>query len=186
MKRLAFLIVLALELAVGGCGSNTIAPSTTNTAANGSWEAELTGGFGQASLLNFVTNFDVQDNGASNIQLAIRSFSFFNQGKCFAIGTTSAPGSTETGTATLITGSANQVTGTLDFKVTSITPAGNTLSLTGNLTGTSNGTPTTTGTLTNGVVVGTWMLSGGAGDPTCAGQTGNFVMCQGTNTCSIP
>jgi hypothetical protein len=115
--------------------------------------------------------------------LSISGFHFFNNGKCFG---NNVNDSTETGTATLVTGSANQVTGTLDFTVNSVTPAGNTLSLTGNLTGTSNGTPTTTGTLTNGVVVGTWSLTGGAGDPTCSVTQGNFVMCQGTNTCTIP
>jgi predicted transcriptional regulator len=67
--------------------------------------------------------------------------------------------------------------------VTSISPAGNTLTMSGNVTGTSNGTPTTTGILSNGVVVGTWTLSGGAGDSSCAGS-GNFIMCQGTSTCS--
>jgi hypothetical protein len=179
MKKLAFLIVLALEFAVGGCGSNTIAPQITNTVTSGNWEAQLTGGVDQASLLNFTTEFSVENTGP----LDIKGFSFFNLGKCFA---NSINGSTETGDATLITGSANQVTGTLNFKVVSVTPAGNTLTMTGNLTGTSNGTPTTTGTLSNGVVVGTWTLTGGAGDPTCGTQSGNFVMCQGTNTCSIP
>src|ERR1017187_10368125 len=163
MKKLAFLIVLALEFAVGGCGSNTIAPQITNTVTSGNWEAQLTGGVDQASLLNFTTEFSVENTGPLDIK-----------------------GSTETGDATLITGSANQVTGTLNFKVVSVTPAGNTLTMTGNLTGTSNGTPTTTGTLSNGVVVGTWTLTGGAGDPTCGTQSGNFVMCQGTNPCSIP
>ena len=55
--------------------------------------------------------------------------------------------------------------------------------MTGNLTGTSNGTPQVTGTLSNGVVVGTWMLSGGAGDASCA-DSGNFIMCQGTSPCT--
>ncbi len=178
MKKLAFLIVLALEFAVCGCGSNTIAPSTTSTASTATWEAQLTGGTDQASLLNFTTEFSVENSGP----LDIKGFSFFNVGKCFANGVN---GSTETGTATLITGSANQVTGTLNFTVNSVTPAGNSLMLTGNLTGTSNGTPTTTGTLSNGVVVGTWTLTGGTGDPTCV-ATGNFVMCQGANTCTIP
>src|ERR1019366_3406024 len=164
MKKLAFLIVLALEFAVGGCGSNTIAPQITNTVTSGNWEAQLTGGFNKASLLNFTTEFSVENTGP----LDIKGFSFFNLGKCFA----NINGSTETGDATLITGSANQVTGTLNFKVVSVTPAGNTLTMTGNLT--------------DGVVVGTWTLTGGAGDPTCGTQSGNFVMCQGTNPCSIP
>ena len=177
MKKLACLIVLALELAVCGCGSNTIAPAT-NTATTGSWEAQLTGGFDQSSLLNFVTSFSVTNSGP----LTITGFSFINAGKCFANGTN---GSSENGTASLVTGAANQVTGTLAFNVVSVTPAGNTLKLTGNLTGTSNGTSTTTGTLSNGVVVGTWSLTGGAGDPSCSVQNGTFIMCQGTNTCSI-
>jgi hypothetical protein len=35
------------------------------------------------------------------------------------------------------------------------------------------------------VVVGTWTLAGGAGDPSCTG-TGNFVMCQSGATCTVP
>jgi hypothetical protein len=62
---------------------------------------------------------------------------------------------------------------------------GNVLTLTGDLTGTSNGTTSTTGTLSNGVVVGTWTLTGGAGDPSCTGN-GDFLMCQGNNTCTAP
>jgi hypothetical protein len=177
MKKLV--LVLALELAICGCGSNTIANTVTNTSASGTWEAQLTGGFAQSSLLNFVTAFRIYDTGP----LDITGFNFFNGGKCFALGTIDAPGSSETGTATLITGSADQVTGTFNFKVTSISPPGNVLTMTGNLTGTSNGTPQVTGTLSNGVVVGTWMLSGGAGDPSCA-DSGNFIMCQGTSPCT--
>jgi len=179
MKKLVLLMALALELAICGCGSNTIANTVTNTSASGTWEAQLTGGFAQSSLLNFVTAFRIYDTGP----LDITGFNFFNGGKCFALGTIDAPGSSETGTATLITGSADQVTGTFNFKVTSISPPGNVLTMTGNLTGTSNGTPQVTGTLSNGVVVGTWMLSGGAGDASCA-DSGNFIMCQGTSPCT--
>jgi len=179
MKKLALLIVLALELAVGGCGTSTNNTNSTTTSTSGNWEAQLTGGADQASLLNFVTAFSVTDSGP----LTITSFSFINVGKCFDNGVN---GSTEAGNADLITGSADQVTGTLNFTVTSVTPAGNTLSLKGNLTGTSNSSTTAAGTLSNGVVTGAWTLSGGAGDFSCAGQTGNFVMCQGTNTCAVP
>jgi hypothetical protein len=69
--------------------------------------------------------------------------------------------------------------------VTSATPPGNVLTLTGNLTGTSNGTTGTTGTLSNGVVEGTWALTGGQGDPSCTGG-GSFLMCQGAATCTVP
>jgi len=176
MKKLAILILLALELAVCGCG--TTSPSNqVNTQTSGNWEVQLTGGTAEASKLNFVTAFSVTNTGP----LDITGFSFINAGVCFANGVNT---STETGTATLVTGSTDQVTGTLNFTVTSITPAGNTLALTGNLTGTSNGTTGTTGTLSNGVVSGSWQLTGGAGDSSCAG-TGTFVMCQGTSTCTV-
>jgi hypothetical protein len=33
--------------------------------------------------------------------------------------------------------------------------------------------------------VGTWSLTGGGGDASCAGG-GNFLMCQGTNSCTTP
>lgn len=179
MKKLAILALLALELGVGACGNSTSKNSTTTT-AGGSWEALLSGGKGPASQLNFVTSFTVTDTtGVSNQPLSISGFSFFNAGACFATG---AGASTEAGNATLNTSATNQVTGTLNFTVNSVTPAGNTLSLTGNLTGTSNGTATTTGTLSSGVVSGTWTLTGGSD---CTG-TGTFIMCQGANTCTVP
>jgi hypothetical protein len=181
MKKLAVLLVLALELAVAGCATNTTQSTTPGTVTNGSWEAQLTGGTEQASLLNFVTAFSLNNNGTiTSGPLTITAFGFINAGKCFANG---LDGSTESGKATLNTNVAGQVTGTLDFQVLSTTPSGNTLTLQGNLTGTSNGTPTSVGTLSNGVVVGSWSLTGGKGDPSCAGG-GNFLMCQGTNTCT--
>jgi len=179
MKKLAILALLALELAVGGCGNSTPQNSNTTTAA-GNWEALMSGGIGAASQLNFVTTFTVTDTtGVSNQPLDITGFSFFNAGACFADG---VGASTETGNATLNTSGTNQVTGTFSYTVVSVTPAGNTLSLTGNLTGTSNGTTTTNGTLSSGVVSGTWNLTGGQG---CTGG-GTFLMCQGTNTCTVP
>ena len=59
MKKLAFLVVLALELAVGGCGTSPPIPTPTTTTTNGNWEAQLTGGTEQASQLNFVTAFSL-------------------------------------------------------------------------------------------------------------------------------
>jgi len=179
MKKLAILMVLALELAVCGCGTTT-PTNQVNTQTSGNWEARLIGGTGEASKLNFVAAFSVTNSGPLSVPNP--GFSFFNNNACFANGTN---GSTQSGTATLVTGSTNQVTGTLSFTVTSITPAGNTLTLTGNLTGTSNGTIGTTGTLSNGIVVGDWQLSGGAGDPSCSAK-GTFLMCQGAPTCIAP
>lgn len=176
MRRLAILVMLAVEFAVCGCANNT--PSTTtNTATTGNWEAQLisdTGG--QSSLLNFVVGFDVTNSGP----LKITGFGFFNEGACFATGVNAE---NETGSASFTTGSTGKVTGTLDLAVTSST-TGSVLSLTGQLTGTSNGTTTTTGTLTNGVVVGTWDLKPGqSGSSDCTG-TGTFVMCQDKASCS--
>jgi len=183
MKKLAILALLALELAVGGC-SNNFPKNSTTTTASGNWEALLSGGTGDASQLNFVTTFTVTNTvGGSNEPLTITGFSFFNAGACFD---NFVGASTWAGSATLNTSGTNQVTGTLDFTVVSVKPPGNTLSLTGNLTGTSNGTPTTTGTLSNGVVSGTWTLTGGQGDPSCSVPQGTFIMCQGTNTCTAP
>lgn len=176
MKKLAILIVLALELAVGGCGSSNNTSTTTNTSTTGNWEAQLIGGTQQASLLNFTVGFNVTNSGP----LTITGFSFFNQGSCFG---TTVNSTNESGNATFSTASTGAVTGTLSLTVNSVTPAGNVLTLTGDLTGTSSATAGTTGTLSNGVVIGTWTLTGGQGDPTCTGG-GTFVMCQGKNTCS--
>jgi hypothetical protein len=183
MKKVAILMLLALEVAVGGCGTSPNTNPTTSTAATGFWEAQLIGGTGEASKLNFVTQFNVTNTGP----LSIKGFSFFNSGKCFANGVN---GSTEAGTASLTTSTGTgQVTGALTYTVTSVLPAGNVLTLTtyqNGLTGTSNGTTTTTGTLSNGVAVGTWTLTGGQGDPSCAVSQGTFVMCQGSNSCIAP
>jgi len=187
MKKLGILTVLALQIAVCACGTSPNTSTTNNTQATGNWEAILTGGIQQASLLNFVTTFSVTNSGP----LDITGLSFFNSGACFGTG---ANATTESGSAKLTTASAGSVTGTLTLTVNSQTPSGNSLTLTGDLTGTSNGTTSTTGTLSNGVVVGTWKLTGGQGDPSCTG-TGSFVMCQTlssttttgtTATCTAP
>ncbi len=182
MKKLAFLTLLALAFAVSSCGTSPETNPTTSTSASGFWEAQLIGGKGEASKLNFVTAFTVTDIGP----LDVTSFSFINGGACFANGNNT---STQAGTAAFSTNTGTgQVTGSLSFTVTSLIPSGNVLTLTspnGSLTGTSNGTTTTTGTLSNGVAVGTWTLTGGQGDPGCVGG-GTFTMCQGTATCSVP
>ena len=97
MKKLAILIVLALILAISGCGSRTLNNTPTNTTTSGNWEAKLTGGVGAASQLNFVTSFTVTDNGTgNNLALDITGFNFFNTntGTCFING---IDASTETG-----------------------------------------------------------------------------------------
>jgi hypothetical protein len=180
MKKLALVALLALELTVCGCGTSGAPSNTTNTQATGNWEAQLTGGTEQASLLNFVTTFTVTNSGP----LSVTGFGFFNAGSCFATGTNAE---TVTGNASFTTSSTNTVTGTLTLTVTSATN-GSVLTLgtpaPATLTGTSNGTTTTTGTLSNGIVVGQWSLSPGSNITGCNPASGNFIMCQGKAACT--
>lgn len=186
MKKLAILLAVALEVAACGCATNnTNQTSTITTTANGGfWEAQLTGGTGQASLLNFNVAFSVNTTGP----LDVTGFSFFNQGECFS---TTANSETISGNTTLSTANNGTVTGPFKMTVKSNSNS-NTLTLTGLLTGTSNGTTSTTGTLSNGSVIGTWTLN--SADSACNSDSsgaphGNFVMCQGgptqaSGTCS--
>ena len=175
MKKLALVALLVVEFALGGCGASNNTQNQTNTQATGNWEAQLSGGSDQSSLLNFVTTFNVTNNGPLNIT----GFAFFNSGACFGTGTNAE---TESGSANFTTSSANSVTGTLSLTVTS-KATGSSLDLNGALTGTSNATTTTTGSLSNGVVVGTWSLT--PGNSNCSGATkGTFIMCQGKATCN--
>lgn len=180
MKKVAILVVLALTLMVGSCGTGT--PSTeVNLTTNGSWEAQINGGTGQASLLNFIVSFALFNTGP----LDVTAFGFFNSGTCFS----NIPNTQKAvGTATLTATATGAVTGTLTMTVTSTTTPPNVLTLTavppkGGLTGTSNGAVGVTGTLSNGVAVGQWTLTGPC-VPT--NQSGTFVMCQGTNKCTPP
>jgi len=169
MKKLAILILMALGVAALGCGHSNIAPPT-QTQTGGEWEAQLIGGLGQASLLNFVTDFNVTNtNGGTNEPLSISSFGFFNVQSCFVT-------RNESGSANLTTSTTNQVTGSMLYTVQSVNPPGNTLTLTSNnVTGTASN-----GSLTGGIVTGTWTLTGGTG---CTGS-GTFTLCQGKSSCS--
>jgi hypothetical protein len=180
MKKLAILLVLALELAVCGCG--TTPPATViNTSTNGLWEAKILGG-SEASLLGFTTTFIVENSGPLNVT----SFAFFNQGSCFENGLNEENVSGLANFTTTL--GTDQVTGTLNLTVKSIA-SGNVLTLStvdGGLTGTSNGTTGTTGTLSDGVAVGTWTLTGPCTNGANPPPSGNFIMCQGTATCTPP
>ena len=80
MKKLALLLVLAVELAVCGCGNPPIKTVvTTNTSGN--WEAQLFSNNAPVSDLNFVTSFNITNNintTVSNELLNITGFGFFN------------------------------------------------------------------------------------------------------------
>ncbi len=187
MKKFAILLLLAMEFAVCGCASNIQHTITTTIVTGGQWEAQLLGGKADASKLDFVASFTVTPNQAlTNEPLDVTGFGFINAGKCFATDVNGINQEVEGGFANIQTNTGtDQVTGTLNFVVSSISPPGNTLTLNGNLTGTSNGTTIVNGTLSNGVVEGKWTLTGGAGDPTCSGG-GSFLMCQGAATCTPP
>jgi len=187
MKIVSFLTLLALALAAGSCGTRT--PTTTvETTTTADWEAQLVGGIGQASELNFVTQFTVTTVNGATQQLSITGFSFINAGACFV--TAVIP---PVGVASLNTNSQHQVTGSMTYTITSQVPSGNVLTLTttpnGGVSGTSNANPGMIGTLSNGVVWGTWSLQ--STDPNCIGGatppvTGTFIMCENTDTCTIP
>lgn len=186
MKKLAFLILLAIAVVVSSCGTRTTPPTTTTT-ASGFWEAVLTGGLGQATQLNFVVQFTVTNaNNATSEPLSIQGLNFFNNNACFV------SGQTISGSSALGTSTSNQVTGNMNFTITSGVPGGNVLTLTSTaLSGTASG-----GNLSNGAVTGTWTLTGGQGDPSCcvgssctaSGQEsspGVFTLCQNTTTCTV-
>jgi hypothetical protein len=176
MKKLALLALVALEICVCGCG-NTPPTSTINTQSNNSyWEAQIHGGEGDNSQLDFVTSFSANEGGST---LGVNSFNFINQNSCFPLPNAAS------GNIVLITNSSDQVTGTLTF---SVTGGSSTLTLNGTVTGTSNGSTTSTGNLTDGVVQGTWSLTTNEAGCTSVPSTNAppFLMCQGAATCTAP
>jgi len=189
MKKLAILALLSLSLVVSGCGSRTLNTTPPNTTTSGNWEAHVNGGLGEASKLDFVTAFSVTDNGSSNnnVSLDITGFSFINAGACFDNGVNA---SSQKGLTTFSTTSGtDRVTGNLSYTVVSNQPSGNVLTLTSyqdGFTGTSTATQNTTGTLSNGVVVGTWTLSGPCTNGANPSPSGTFIMCQAAATCTAP
>jgi len=161
MKQVAILLLAALAL--NGCGSSNT--TATQTAAGGTWEAQMLGGSGPDSGFSFITQFTIGGDGT----LSVSSFQFLNQNsaQCFPVS-----GGSEAGTMILTENTTNfTVTGPFSFTVQS---GGNTLTLSGNVTGTENGLNGTT--LSGGSVTGTWTLTGGTGcnDPT----GGSFTMKQ--------
>jgi len=182
MKTAAFLVLLALAVVVASCGTGKPTTTVENT-VNGNWEAQLAGGTGPASQLDFIIQFNVTNVNGSTEPIDFTGFSFINDqaasGSCFP------SGQTVSGNATITVLSTNQVQGTMAITVSGAAST-STLTLTGtNVYGTANGTPGTIGTLTNGVVTGTWSLTGSCvGSGTTA--SGTFTMCQGAATCTVP
>ena len=183
MKTVAFLALLAMAVAVISCGTGKPTTTVENT-TNGNWEAQLAGGVGPTSRLDFIIQFNVTNQNGSTEPIDFTGFSFINSqavsGSCFP------SGQTISGDATITVPTTNQVQGTMSITVAGAA-GGGTLSLNGtNVYGTANGSPGTIGTLSNGVVTGSWTLAGstaGCGTPKVQGT---FIMCQGAPTCTVP
>jgi hypothetical protein len=179
MKKLAIIALLGLGMWLSSCASGTNTP-VVKTGAGGIWEAQLIGGLGEASLLDFTVQFSV---GAGDSTLDITSIPAFlntNSGACFE------SVATYNGSMDLATSASNLVTGSMNFTITSGTSStvttASTLTMTAGpdstpptegVTGTSSGTSDNSA-LSNGVVQGVWSLSGTS---PCIGS-GTFVMCQ--------
>ena len=166
MKKLAALVLLALECMVCACGNSAQSTTLPTTSASGNWQAILLGGHGSAGAINFDTTFIV-DPGGGTLNIDTVAFYTTSAGSCFVSGQSAS------GSAVLVTSASNVVTGTMTLTVASGVPAGNTLTLDGtSVTGTSNNL-----VLNSGVVTGTWTLTGGQGDASCTGA-GTFTMTQ--------
>src|SRR5260370_35457152 len=138
MKTLAVAIFLVAALTLAGCGSS----NPTNI--NGNWTATLTG----SQNFNFTTSIIENSDGT----VSVSKFSFSSNSSCFV------SGETETGTFALSGNFNGKVTGKFGMIVTSGTPSGNTLTLTGDANGNT--------------ITGTWTLTGTSG---CTGS-GTFTM----------
>jgi hypothetical protein len=145
MKKFAILGLMAMALVLSSCGNDQTAAAADTS---GNWQAVLTGGAGEASVLSFNTSFSVNNDGS----LSVSNLAFLTTGTCFV------SGGTASGTATVTTDSTGLVTGSVNYVVQSGSPAGNTLTLVGTEDGTT--------------ITGTWTLTGGEG---CTGA-GDFTM----------
>jgi hypothetical protein len=140
MRKLAVAMLLVVGLVTVGCGTN----SNKSGNVSGTWSAMLTG------TQNFSFTTALVDKGDGTVNVTELSFS--TNSSCFV------SGETETGTFGLSGDLNGHVQGKFGMTITSGTPSGNVLTL--------------TGTVNGGTVSGTWVLTGGA---SCNGS-GNFTM----------
>jgi len=143
MRNLAVAMLLVVGLVTVGCGTN----SNKGGNVSGTWNATLTD-TNQSQVFSFSTV--LVDNGDGTVNVTKLSFS--TSSACFV------SGDTETGTFGLSGDMNGNVQGKFGMTITSGTPSGNVLTL--------------TGTVNGGTVSGTWLLTGGA---SCNGS-GNFTM----------
>jgi hypothetical protein len=165
MKAVAVLLLVALALLLGGCGSDQ---TQAQQDAGGVWQANLSG---TDSGLSFIAQFTVNANGS----LTITNFQFLNNESCFPYASGSN-GATPAGALTNLTyNSADQIiSGNLSF---TIGENGNILTLTStSVNGTLSGS-----SLTGGVIQGNWTLQAGSSSG-CSNSSGIFTMTQSTTT----
>ena len=143
MKKLAVAMLLMTGVILVGCGSN----SNSKGNVSGNWNATLMDTQGNQS---FAFTTVLVDQGDGNV--SVSKFAFSSNSNCFVSGTT------ETGTFGLAGNFNGNVNGTFGMTITSGTPSGNTLTL--------------SGTVNGGTVSGTWTLTGSLG---CTGS-GTFTM----------
>jgi hypothetical protein len=153
MKKLALLVLLAIELTLTGCGSS---PTSTAKAADGTWESALIGTDAGVGVFNFLTKFSVGANNA----LSVSYFSFLTTGPCFPL-----TGETTSGTFTVTSATTTSTSANFQFTVKS---GASSLAVTGTAAGTTDSSSNTTWS----TITGTWTLTGGSG---CTGS-GTFTM----------
>jgi len=133
MKQFAVVILLAVGLALVGCGSNNSNPANIN----GTWNASLLSN-GNTTNFNFGTSLKTNADGS----LSVTNFSFTTTSSCFS-------SETESGSFTLSGNTNGDVKGQFGMTVQSESPSGNTLALTGNVNGNT--------------ITGNWTLTGSSG-----------------------
>jgi hypothetical protein len=146
MRRLGIVLLLAFGLFLVGCGGSNSGPGSGNI--NGNWTATLMDS-GNSPVFTFTTSFH-QGNGTD---VSVTNFTFTTSSPCFV------SGGTETAEFMLSGNFSGSVTGSFGLNIQSAAPSGNTLTL--------------QGTAKNGVITGTWMLSGVTSG--CTGN-GNFTI----------
>jgi hypothetical protein len=148
MRRLGIVLLVAFGLFLTGCGGDGSGPGSGNGNINGNWTATLND-TGSSPVFTFTTSF--HQGGGTDV--SVTNFTFTTSSPCFV------SGGTETASFTLSGNFSGSVTGSFALNIQSETPSGNTLTL--------------QGTVRNGVITGTWSLSGVTSG--CTGN-GNFTL----------
>ena len=145
MSKLVTVVLLGIPLILSGCGSN----SSSNANINGTWSAALSNS-SSVNMFAFMTHLTVNADGS----LGTTSFTLtLDNSPC------SFPGSTESGSFTLMGNFNGQASGKFHYVVMS--------------TGVEVNTLTLDGTVSGGTITGTWTASGATAN--CAGN-GTFTM----------